>query len=84
MPRAIRVVVLLKTDLNTARNELFDSIGVFQPTDNGVLLTSQIDDLNWYARQLARLPFSFVVQEPAALRSALLLRAKQLVEMAKK
>ena len=84
MPRAIRVVVLLKTDLNTARNELFDSIGVFQSTDNGVLLTSQIDDLNWYARQLARLPFSFVVQEPPTLRSALLLRAKQLVEMAKK
>ncbi|MEO7255724.1 MAG: YafY family protein, partial [Casimicrobium sp.] len=70
MPRAICAVVLLKTDLNTARNELFDSIGVFQPTDDGVLMTSQIDDLNWYARQLARLPFSFVVQAPTTLRDA--------------
>ena len=84
MPRAIRVVVLLKTDLNTARNELFDSIGVFQPTDDGVLLTSQIDDLNWYARELARLPFSFVVQEPTTLRKALVLRAKQLIDITKK
>lgn len=84
MPRAIRVVVLLQTDLNTARNELFDSIGVFQPINEGVLLTSQIDDLNWYARQLARLPFSFVVQEPTTLRNALIVRAKQLVDMAKK
>ncbi len=84
MPRAIRVVVLLQTDLNTARNELFDSIGVFQPTDDGVMLTSQIDDLNWYARQLARLPFSFVVQEPSALRKALILRAEQLVDIAKR
>lgn len=83
MPRAIRVVVLLKTDLNTARNELFDSIGVFQPTDNGVLLTSQIDDLNWYARQLARLPFAFEVREPEALRGALVMRAKQLMVMSK-
>ena len=82
MPRAIQVVVLLKTDLNTARSELFDSIGVFQPTDDGVFLTSQIDDLNWYARQLARLPFSFVVREPDALRAALKTRAQQLVAMA--
>ncbi len=82
MPRAIRVVVLLKTDLNTARSELFDSIGVFQPTGDGVLLTSQIDDLDWCARQLARLPFSFVVREPDALRAALLTRAQQLVAMA--
>ena len=82
MQRAIRVVVLLKTDLNTARNELFDSIGVFQPTEDGVLLTSQIDDLNWYARQLARLPFSFVVREPDALRKALMICAQRLVEIA--
>ena len=82
MPRAIRVVVLLNTDLNSARSALFDSIGVFQPNDDGVLLTSQIDDLNWYVRQLARLPFSFVVREPNALRTALKMRAQQLVAMA--
>jgi predicted DNA-binding transcriptional regulator YafY len=84
MPRAIRVVVLLRTDLNTARNELFESIGVFQPTDTGVLLTSQVDDLNWYARELARLPFAFAVQEPAALRRALIARAKVLTNLANK
>ena len=82
MPRAIRVEVLLKTDLNTARNELFDSIGLFQPDDEGVLLTSQVDELDWFARQLARLPFSFVVQAPTELRTAVRLRAEQLIAMA--
>ncbi len=83
MQRAIGVVVLLKTDLNTARSELFDSIGVLQSVDDGVLLTSQVDELEWFARQLARLPFSFVVHAPVELRAALRARARQLVEMAK-
>jgi predicted DNA-binding transcriptional regulator YafY len=83
LPRAIGVVVLLKTDLNTARDALFEAIGVFQPCDAGVLLHSQVDDLKWYARQLARLPFAFEVQSPDALRGALIACANELIAMAK-
>ncbi len=83
LPRAISVVVLLKTDLKTAREELFEAIGVFQPCAEGVLLHSQADDLNWYARQLARLPFAFEVREPDALRGALTACANHLLAMAK-
>ena len=35
LPRAIRVVVLLKTNLKMAREELFEAIGVFQPNPDG-------------------------------------------------
>jgi len=83
LPRAISVVVLLKTDLKTAREELFEAIGVFQPCDEGVLLHSQADDLDWYARQLARLPFAFAVHEPDALRTALTKCADRLLAMAR-
>jgi len=84
LPRAISVVVLLKTDLKTAREELFEAIGVFQPCAEGVMLHSQADDLNWYARQLARLPFAFQVREPDALRGALTACANNLLAMAKR
>lgn len=80
LPRAIRVVVLLKTDLKTAREELFEAIGVFQPNPDGdgVLLHSQADDLGWYARQLARLSFAFEVRSPPELRDAVMAHAARL------
>jgi predicted DNA-binding transcriptional regulator YafY len=71
LPRAHAVTVRLKTDLASARAALFDEIGLFQPVGDDVLLHSQVDDLDWYARQLARLPFGFTVIEPATLRQAL-------------
>ena len=88
LPRAISIVVLLKTDLKTAREALFDAIGVFQPCSEneggGVLLHSQADDLNWYARQLASLPFAFEVREPDALRGELVAYANKLLAIAEK
>jgi len=84
LPRAIRVVVLLKTDLKTARDELFEAIGVLQlaPGGDGVLLHGQADDLNWYARQLARLSFAFEVQSPLALANAVRTHARRLLNLA--
>ena len=70
LPRAHAVQVLLHTDLDTARGELFEAIGLFQPHERGVLLHSQVDDLDWYARQLASLSCSFEVIDPPALRQA--------------
>ncbi len=83
LPRAITIVVLLKTDLTTARQELFDAMGVFQLCADGVLMHSQADDLLWYARQLARLPFAFTVRSPEALRTALVTCADELLANAR-
>jgi predicted DNA-binding transcriptional regulator YafY len=80
MPRAITVRVLLHTDLQCAQQALPESIGVFQPSEEGVLLHSQTDHVPWFARQLARLPFAFEIQEPPALREALRAWAQQLLD----
>ncbi len=71
LPRKFAVELRLETDLATARRELFETIGVFEPTAGGVLLFAQTDDLDWFARELARLPFGFEIRKPAALRKAL-------------
>jgi predicted DNA-binding transcriptional regulator YafY len=83
IPRRHSVTVRLKTDMATAREALFDAIGLFTPAEKYVTLYSQVDDLDWYARQLARLPFDFEVVEPVALRKAVKLLAARLLRLTK-
>lgn len=82
LPRAHAIAVRLKTSMATARAELFDAIGVFQPIDDAVMLYSQADDLPWFARQLARVSFDFEVIEPAALHGAIQACARRLLRLA--
>jgi predicted DNA-binding transcriptional regulator YafY len=78
LPRAHAIEVRLLTDLATARRELFPSAGVLEPTEDGVLLRSQADDLDWFARELARLPFGFEIHSPRALGDAVAALSKRL------
>jgi predicted DNA-binding transcriptional regulator YafY len=78
LPRRYTIEVWLETDLESAKRELFQAIGVLEPCDGGVLLRSQADDLQWYARELARLPWSFEIRRPAGLRKALAAHARTL------
>ena len=71
MPRAIPVEVWLETDIDTARHEVPPVLGVMEPVRRRVLLKGSTDDLDWYARELMRLPFTFDVQAPQALAAAL-------------
>ena len=80
IPRRHAVEVVLRTDLPTARRELFASIGVLETYRGGVLLRAQADDLDWLARELARLPFRFAIRRPRALRDALRARARALLQ----
>lgn len=82
IPRAHAVEVLLDTDLATAQREVAWMFGLLEWTEEGVLLRAQVEDLNWCARELARLPFDFSVRAPAALRSALLRTARRLESVA--
>ncbi|PFH09886.1 putative DNA-binding transcriptional regulator YafY [Collimonas sp. PA-H2] len=84
IPRAFAIEVLLKTDLISAREHLFDAIGIFEQTEEGVLLHNQSDDLDWFARQLAHLPFAFEIHQPPALRDAVRLCAQRLLSLVKK
>lgn len=82
LPRAHAVDVLLQTDLATARQHLFASAGVLEERENGVLLRAQVDNLDWFARELARLPFGFVIERPAALRNAVTRLGRRLLALA--
>jgi predicted DNA-binding transcriptional regulator YafY len=82
IPRAHAVEVLLDTDLASAQCALVPYVGVLECVEGGVLLRAQADDLDWMARELARLPFGFRVKAPAALRGAIARIAKRLARLA--
>jgi predicted DNA-binding transcriptional regulator YafY len=82
LPRAFTVETLLETDLATARRELFPAAGILEWVGDGVLLRSQVDDLDWFARELARLPFPFQIRRPLALRDAVAAHATRLLACA--
>ncbi len=82
LPRKYTFELLLKTDLATARDEIMDVLGVLEPSDGALLFRGTADNLDALARELARLPFDFVVHAPDELRAALRKRAEELVSLA--
>ncbi|MDO1530388.1 YafY family protein [Fulvimonas sp. R45] len=82
MPRRHAVEVLLRADLDTARRAFALDFGLLEPATGGVLLRSSADDLGWFARELARLPFAFEIRRPAPLRHALKRHAAKLQRLA--
>jgi predicted DNA-binding transcriptional regulator YafY len=82
LPRAHAVEVLLRTDLETARRETYAAFGLLEWHPRGTLLRSQADSLAWFAQELSRLPFSFEIRRPAALRRALSANARRLLGLA--
>lgn len=82
LPRSITAEVLLHTTLHDALERLGGSMGLFEPVEGGVLLRAQVDELDWFARQLARLPFDFTVREPTALRDELRTLSRRLHALA--
>lgn len=79
LPRAVAIEVLLKTTLERAQAQFFDTIGVFEQVEGGVLMHNQSDDIDWFARQLAALPFGFEIRKPAQLRDAVRTCAQNLL-----
>ena len=84
LPRSHAIEVLLRTDLDRARRETFDAIGVFTPEGDAVRLSAQADDLDWFARELSRLSFDFSVLSPPALRTAVKRQSARLQRLAEK
>jgi predicted DNA-binding transcriptional regulator YafY len=85
LPRAWSAEIRLETDLATAKRELAPTLGRLEPLaperrggDANVLLSVQTDDLDWLARELARIPFGFGIRHPPALRAALARHARRL------
>ena len=71
VPRGVPTELFLYTDLERARRELFNGLGVPEAAEGGVLLRGYCDELDWYARELMRLSFDFDVRAPLELRTTL-------------
>ncbi len=70
LPRAFSIEVLLKTDLASVQAHLFAEAGILEVTAAGVVVRAQSDELDWFARQLAGMPFEFEIRHPPELRAA--------------
>jgi predicted DNA-binding transcriptional regulator YafY len=70
LPRANTIEVLLKTDVASVRAHLFAEAGVLEETTEGVVVHAQSDELDWFARQLAGMPFDFEIRQPPELHAA--------------
>lgn len=79
LPRKFTIEVMLQTDMESAGRELFQAIGVLEPVDGMVLLRAQADDLDWFARELARLPWPFEIRLPKELIVAVTRHAEKLL-----
>ena len=79
LPRTYSVEVLLKADMESAHRHAFAAFGVLETVTGGVLLRSQTDDLDWFARELARLPFDYQIRQPDELRNAVETLARRLL-----
>jgi hypothetical protein len=71
LPRAIAVEVFVHADLQAVGAGLPSALGIPEARDGGVLLRGSADDLEWYARELMRLPFRFDARAPVELRRTL-------------
>lgn len=78
LPRAHVAEILLRATPEQARRELFAAFGTLEPAPAGTLLRVTADDLDWVARELARLPFDFEIRSPPALRAKLAAHARRL------
>jgi predicted DNA-binding transcriptional regulator YafY len=69
VPRGVATELFLHTDLARARRELFNGLGVAEAAEGGVVLRGYCDELEWYARELMRLPFEFEIRAPSTLHA---------------
>ncbi|MDQ3396272.1 MAG: YafY family transcriptional regulator [Deinococcota bacterium] len=71
IPMAHSAEVLLRTDLETARRELYPNFVILEVAPEGVIMRCTTDNLRWLARVIAGVSFSWEVREPPELEGAL-------------
>ncbi|HEX6034603.1 MAG TPA: YafY family protein [Anaerolineales bacterium] len=82
MPRRYTFELLLKTDIDTAQQEVFDVLGILESAEDGIILRGSVEDLDWLARQISIFSFDFVVHEPVELRDELRKHSVKLANLA--
>ncbi len=70
-PYRWQAVVVLHTDVETARSDIARTIGTVEEVDGETILRIGANELDWLARYLAGLPFDAEVRSPPEVRAAL-------------
>ena len=82
VPDTWAVEVLLETTLEEARRYVSPVIATLDQAPDGVMLRCSAGSLEWIARFLTGLEYSFIVLKPPELRVELQKQAARLAEMA--
>lgn len=80
VPRKHSVAVRFNAPLPAVRRAMPASVGSLREQKNGIRLDAQMDDLDAFARDLARLNLPFTILQPAALKTALRKHLQQLLQ----
>jgi predicted DNA-binding transcriptional regulator YafY len=80
--RGMQMEVEFQADLATVQQKISTLYGTLTPTETGVLLQEQYDDVEGMARYLMALNLPFVIHQPPELREALLRLGERMVQMA--
>jgi len=78
----IHIEVEFQADMSTVQQKISTLYGTLTPTDTGVLLREQYDDMESMARYLMALDLPFIVHRPLELREALLRLGERMVQIA--
>lgn len=70
VPRQHQVTVLLHTDMTTASRYLYGLEGLLQQQDEGLLMDTSTDCVEWFARWLVQMPFEVTIVQPVSLWEA--------------
>jgi predicted DNA-binding transcriptional regulator YafY len=82
-PRKHPIRIVLHTDLAQATRAFGSIEALLQQQEDGLLLRTTTESLDYFARWLAFLPFSFIILEPPALKQAVRKQAQHLLSMTK-
>ena len=80
VPRAVPAEVFIHSSDIQACRVVCHSVGLLEPEGDGLKLTGSYDEIDWYARELLRLPFRFEVRKPEALRGEIARIARELLD----
>jgi predicted DNA-binding transcriptional regulator YafY len=78
LPSELVLDVLVKTDLEHARQWIAPGVGTLEAVEGGVALRGYVQDVDWVARYLSGLHCSFVVLQPPELKAAIRQHAEAL------
>ena len=78
------IEVLLELSLSEAQRRLAPDLGTLEEVPGGVVLRTQADNLDWFARLLVEVGCPFRIEHPQELRATVLRLAREVSRLARR